>query len=218
MKPHALPLLRAVLVALPLAATAAVHAAPCAGFDDVDAASAFCPNVEWIRNRAVTLGCSATQFCPDGAVSRLSLAAFVNRLGSALTPVELRTETAPGAIDLDGAAVVCQTGDAAAKTFPRHAQVDAVLAMSASADTGVGAELVMSGDGGASWTPIVAAAHRGYAPADRWGTLSTLGAVDVDAGASVRFGMRLSRGGLPGSGGLADSRCSLRAQLVSRDG
>lgn len=31
--------------------------APCAGFSDVDDASGFCPNVEWIRNRAITLGC-----------------------------------------------------------------------------------------------------------------------------------------------------------------
>lgn len=217
MKPESLMSLRAALMAFSLAGTAAVHAAPCAGFDDVDSASPFCANVEWIKNRAITLGCTATQYCPDSVVTRLSLAAFLNRLGSALTPVELRGEAAPGAIDLDSAAVVCQTTDAAATTFPRRAQVDAVLAMRASADTNVGAQLVMSSDGGSNWTPVVAAAHRGYAPAERWGSLSTLGAVDLDVDASVRFGLRLSRGGLPGSGNLTDSHCSLRALVASRD-
>ena len=75
------------------AATLAIHsdesaAAPCAGFIDVDTSSGFCQNVEWIKNRKVTLGCSIPQsYCPDEAVSRLQMAAFMNRLGTALTPV-----------------------------------------------------------------------------------------------------------------------------------
>ncbi len=64
----------------------AAQAAPCAGFDDVDAADAFCPNVEWIRNRGITLGCTATLYCPTGAVSRLAMAAFLNRLEPQLPP------------------------------------------------------------------------------------------------------------------------------------
>lgn len=58
-----------------------VHAAPCAGFTDVQDTSAFCANVTWLRNRAITLGCiSTTLYCPDDLVTRLQMAAFLNRL------------------------------------------------------------------------------------------------------------------------------------------
>jgi hypothetical protein len=61
-------------------------AAPCAGFTDVDSTSAFCGNVTWIKNRGVTLGCTATQYCPNEPTTRLQMAAFMNRLGEALFP------------------------------------------------------------------------------------------------------------------------------------
>ena len=69
------------------ASPAATAAQSCAGFGDVDLEDAACSNVEWIRNRGVTLGCVAgTSYCPSGNVTRLQMAAFMNRLGSALTP------------------------------------------------------------------------------------------------------------------------------------
>ena len=71
----ALPILLA-LVAVPAAA------APCTGFVDVDAASPFCAHVTWIKNRGITLGCTPNQYCPDDAVTRLQMAAFMNRLGN----------------------------------------------------------------------------------------------------------------------------------------
>jgi hypothetical protein len=72
----------AVLASIALPALAA----PCAGFTDVDDSSPFCANVAWIKNRGVTLGCAAGLYCPSDAVSRLSLAAFMNRLGDAVLP------------------------------------------------------------------------------------------------------------------------------------
>jgi hypothetical protein len=94
-----------------LAGSPAAFAAPCSGFTDVDATSPFCPSVEWLKNRNVTVGCTASAYCPDAAVSRLGMAAFMNRLGTALTPVALRYDGAPGAIDLDAGIVACQTAD-----------------------------------------------------------------------------------------------------------
>ena len=39
------------------------------------------------KNRAITTGCtSTTLYCPTDNVSRLAMAAFMNRLGDALTP------------------------------------------------------------------------------------------------------------------------------------
>src|SRR5687768_3526177 len=76
---HVSTLLLPVGIAL---ATSPASAASCAGFVDVDDASAFCANVTWIRNRGITLGCTANQYCPDASVTRLQMAAFLNRLGN----------------------------------------------------------------------------------------------------------------------------------------
>jgi hypothetical protein len=192
--------------------------APCAGFADVDDGSGFCANVEWVRNRAVTLGCAAGSYCPGDAVSRLQMAAFMNRLGTALTPVQLAVDTAPGAIDLDANAVVCQTGAFAVSGFPRRAYVDVSFSGQATADVGLAADIVMSGDGGATWANLNGAANRGFVRANQWGAFADLASIDLAVGQSVRWGVRTTRAGLAGSTQLADSRCHLRALIFSRDG
>ena len=194
-------------------------AAPCAGFTDVDSASIFCPNVEWLKNRSITLGCtSATTYCPGDAVSRLAMAAFMNRLGTALTPVQLPVDVAPGAIDLDASLVVCQTQAFVVANFPRRAYADVSFNANAPVDVGLAVDLVMSADGGASWTNLNTVANRGFVPANQWGAFSDLGFVDLAVGQTVRWGVRMTRGGLPGGANLADSRCRLRVLVYSRDG
>jgi hypothetical protein len=194
-------------------------AAPCAGFTDLDDTSPFCSHVQWVKNRSVTLGCaSATLYCPNDNVTRLSMAAFMHRLGTALTPVQLRVDDAPGAVDLDATAVVCQTADYAVAGFPRRAFVDLALAATSTFDTNVGADLVKSTNGGASWIVLTVFANRGFIPANRWGMLSNVAATDLAVGETVRFGVQMTRGGLGGTSDLGDSRCQLRAALYSRDG
>ncbi|HEX4884116.1 MAG TPA: S-layer homology domain-containing protein [Casimicrobiaceae bacterium] len=60
------------------------HAAPCAGFTDVDSADPFCPSVDWVRNRGITQGCTSTLYCPDAPVTRLQMAAFLFRFGQTM--------------------------------------------------------------------------------------------------------------------------------------
>ena len=74
----------AVLLGLALATVAGpALAGNCAGFTDVSDASSFCGDVSWIKNRAITLGCgNGTTYCPNDAVSRLQMAAFLHRLGN----------------------------------------------------------------------------------------------------------------------------------------
>jgi hypothetical protein len=202
-----------------LACAPAVRAAPCAGFTDIDSASSFCPNVEWIKNRSITLGCtSTTLYCPDATVSRLSMAAFMNRLGTALTPVQLRVDAQPGGIDLDANPVVCTTGDFVTADFPRRAYVDLTFNGNATADVGLAADLVMSTDGGASWSNLNTVINRGSVAANQWGGLSDIGYADLDVGQTVRWGVRMTRGGIPGTTDLVDSRCQLRALVYSRNG
>ena len=207
------------VAALTLAIASVASAAPCAGFTDVDDTSGFCPNVEWLKNRRITLGCtSATVYCPSLAVSRLAMAAFMNRLGTALTPLQLPVDAAPGAVDLDAGTVVCQTQDFAVADFPRRAYADLSFNARATADVGFAADLVMSTNGGASWTNLNTAANRGFVSANHWGTFFDLAFADLAVGQNVRWGVRMTRGGVAGGADLTDSRCQLRVLVHSRTG
>jgi hypothetical protein len=212
--------MRSLVVAVLLACSAPVaHAAPCVGFTDVDATSVFCPNVEWIKNRSITLGCSSTTlYCPNDPVSRLSMAAFLNRLGTALTPVAVTFEDAPGALDLDLAPVVCQTGDYGVADFPRRVDLDANVSGTALAAVSVAATLVKSIDAGTTWTPVSAAEGRGLmGSGGGWGSVSQVASVELDVGQSVRFGLRLARVSAAAVD-LSDSRCQVKRVISSRDG
>src|SRR4029453_4515350 len=79
-------MLRRLLIGILACLSMPVLAAPCAGFTDVNDTDPFCPNVAWIKSRGITLGCAATLYCPDIAVSRLARAAFLNRLGDVVLP------------------------------------------------------------------------------------------------------------------------------------
>lgn|SRR5688572_8548030 len=192
-------------------------AAPCAGFNDVDSGSAFCPNVEWLKNRAVTLGCGTGLYCPDDPVSRLAMAAFMNRLGTALTPVVLRRELASGAVDLDANVVVCQSDAFAVAGFPRNAVVDASLSAVMPGEELVTAIPVMSTNNGATWDPITPVASQMKLMPGQWNSASNFGNVTLDVGSSLRFGVRVARAGAT-STDVSDSRCQLRVLIFSRDG
>ena len=199
----------------------ALQAAPCAGFPDVDdtvVGTAFCQNVEWIKNRKVTAGCAGgINYCPNDPVSRLQMAAFMNRLGTALTPLLVRAEVASGALVLNNTPVVCATAEQLIEDFPRRAFVD--VSLSATAPTGVDIALqgVYSTNNGASWTPLSAVQSLVSVPAAQWGQASDIGTLDLNVGQSVRFGVQVARNGA-GSVDLSDSRCLLRAQIGSRTG
>ena len=81
--------LAATVGVLLIGSTSTGIAAPCGGFTDVDdanpATAPFCANVTWVKNRGITLGCPSTgapHYCPNDPVSRLQMAAFMNRLGN----------------------------------------------------------------------------------------------------------------------------------------
>ena len=81
-----------ILVAGPLLlASQALHAAQCtqgpSSFTDVATTDIFCTDVQWLKNRGVTLGCgTGTEYCPSDVVTRASMALFMKRLAEAILP------------------------------------------------------------------------------------------------------------------------------------
>jgi hypothetical protein len=146
-----------VAIVLVLASHAA-RAAPCVGFTDVEDTSAFCPNVEWIKNRMITLGCSSsTAFCPNDAVRRDAMAAFLQRLGNTLSPqVESQITIPVSFFALPPTQTIACSGP---RNFPvswsQVARGQAVIA--AYGDTGPAdfyGRLVESTDEGATWNDV----------------------------------------------------------------
>tara|TARA_B100001964_G_scaffold244172_1_gene324582 strand:+ start:586 stop:2490 length:1905 start_codon:yes stop_codon:yes gene_type:complete len=49
-------------------------------FDDVAADATYVTAVDWLAEKAITLGCTTINYCPDGMVTRAEMAAFLWRL------------------------------------------------------------------------------------------------------------------------------------------
>ena len=207
------------------AATPAV-AAPCGGFTDVDdtvVGPLFCENVQWVKNRGVAAGCTASTYCPGDPVSRLQMAAFMNRLGTALTPVELApVSAAPVAVDPTTNPVLCATPAPgfAVPDFPRRAYVTGAAHLSSPpVAIDVMANVLISTNNGATWTQIANSDHYGtlYAGSTppQHVSLAPFGWVDIAVGQTVRFAIGLAR--FAGSGTSVTAGCNLSVQIGNRN-
>lgn len=73
---------RGVLLGLALVVLLAIPGlvlASHSGFTDVSASNPFHDDIAWLAQTGITKGCSATQFCPNGSVTRGEMAAFMRR-------------------------------------------------------------------------------------------------------------------------------------------
>lgn len=197
----------------------------CVGFGDVLASSPFCPNVEWVKNRGVTLGCgTGANYCPNDPVTRLQMAIFLNRLGTALTPVDLAPAVSGPVAGISpvSSPILCPTADFtnAATSFPRRAVINAAAILSGpSANIDVSARIVYSTDAGVTWTAIgnsdqYQILRTGLTPVDH-ATLNPFGAVDINVGQMMRFGIRLNQ--FAGSGTIT-AACTTLVQIWNRNG
>jgi hypothetical protein len=204
-----------------LALPTAAQALPCAGFTDVDDSSTFCPNVEWMKNRAITLGCSAGLYCPNDAVLRLSMSAFMNRLGTTLTPQVVLQEGGYAATDLDTAPVVCQTAPVAITGYPRSANARGNVLLRADGSFSANLNLVVSTDNGTTWTPMTVN-DSGFHALGSYGDFVTgqafTGLVDLNVGGTYRFGLQMERAAGSAGGQIQDGSCQVAVELRSRNG
>jgi hypothetical protein len=192
-----------------------VFPANCDVFTDVAGNSGFCPSIAWLKNREITTGCtSQTLYCPGLPVIRAAMAAFMDRLGGALSGILRVMQAQSGALDIDTDPLVCQTTNFAASGFARRAKVDGVLsALAGGTDVGMALNASVSFDNGVTWTDVLANPGRKHLKANRWHSLGLLGHLDVPAGSTVRFALHLDRTGLAGGNQIADSHCHLRVRF-----
>jgi hypothetical protein len=197
----------------------------CAGFTDVLQANGFCPNIEWLKNREITTGCtSATLFCPNGTVTRSAMAAFMNRLGKALTPEDLQTVayTSPGPLDLSTPPIQCQTSDYQVLGYPRRATFNSkVNVWDPTSDVELVIDVMYSLGQGLPGTWISVSNSQVYQTLRAGGTVPDdvtmypIGFLDLDVGQQVRFGIRIDR--VSGTGN-PNVYCANRVTLTNRNG
>jgi hypothetical protein len=220
-------------VAVAMAAAAGGAQAQCAGFTDVTddgtVPGAFCPNVQWLKNRAITLGCtSTTLYCPTMAVSRLAMAAFMNRLGKALTPEVLQRQVTFGANAIPGPApasplIRCISADTAAATYPRQVVVNGSLTGLADGNTaGFNVFLLVSTDSGATYAqfdPLNSVGQRATAAPNSWAGAAVTEQLDLALNTTYLFALGVRRDAIgPATiGEFAAGRCQLTATIFNRN-
>ena len=212
-------LLRKWMLSLSLAFAPLPAFAQSCGFNDVFPTDFFCNNVEWIGNRNVTLGCTAMAYCPNNNVLRSQMAAFLNRLGTALTPTILRTIDAPvPPDDYDPPAILCASAAQLPITdFPRPASFAATLMnFNASATKTVQGQLVYSTDNGANWLPTGdAVMWQTVDPAERTTLALVGGSLPLNVGASYLFAIRATTNN---PAATVQGECQLNVRIENRNG
>jgi hypothetical protein len=208
-----------LLLSLAFAPLPALGQSNCGDFIDVSPTDFFCQNVEWIANRLVTLGCTATEYCPNNFVLRSQMAAFLNRLGTALTPTILRTIEAPPANSTyDPSIILCASPAQLPITdFPRQASFAATLMnFTASATKTIQGQLVYSTDNGANWLPTGdAVMWQTVDPLERTTLALVGGPLNLGVGSSYLFAIR---GTTNNPIATVFSECQLNVRIENRNG
>lgn len=195
----------------------------CADFTDVPSSSPFCANVEWIKNRGITLGCDPAQptlYCPNNAVIRLQMAAFMNRLATALTPAVVRVETSGGATDLSSQPVLCQTPDQLIADYPRTFVLWAVITALGATNENLSIQVVRSTNSGPFVHTNQIATTFPLRTLVSNNTVLLSSPVDANAELAVdstyKFGLRVAR--TTGTGNFTSFHCHLLLELRNRQG
>ena len=218
------------------AIASAAQAAPCGGFTDVDSADPvqgqFCANVEWLKNRSVTLGCATNLYCPTSFVTRSEMAAFMNRLGDALTPKIFTNTDAFASYDLDllesdPNAHLCKVGPIAPVGYPQRAIIYAQFSGYAGGALQMFGTTSASQNGGAfARTAPGGIGMRASTSAAGWVNVTQTAVVDLSPGTSYQFAFLVLRAQEDAAlndivslgGPLGGGRCNMTVQVGSRTG
>jgi hypothetical protein len=179
-----------ILTALAIFLTGTIVAGAGTLFDDVDDTAIYRDAVEWLVNRAVTLGCGGNNYCPNNRVTRAQMAMFMQRLGTALSPTFIIRNTS-GITDANE--VLCQTQSNYTPDFPQVAYINANFSMRGDGD---GADFATrasySDDSGTTFYDAPPQWSMGAtAQANDYDVNPNFGVVELDPGTNYRFGVRV---------------------------
>lgn len=123
----------------------------CAGFADVLTSDNYCPAVQWMQQRSITVGCTDTaHFCPAQTVTRASMALFMKRMSDTVQP-QFQHVTDQGIVETVNV-VACQTPDFDVGGYVHVATAQASASVwYAAASASLRLQLVYSTDAGATW-------------------------------------------------------------------
>jgi len=205
------------------------------GFGDVLLSSGFCPSVEWVKNRKITTGCGdGSNYCPDSDVTRLAMAAFLERTGKALSSEVIKDHMAAVAQAIPGEPptfpnplVLCDTGvDSTTVTYPRRALLNAT--MSGRADASAVAYRVFwvySTDSGVTFQPIQEGGQNISSPRassgpNEWSGAALAYALDLPANLPLRVFVGVRRDNiLTGTtGNFANVNCQMTVSIINANG
>jgi hypothetical protein len=191
--------------------------ASCVGFTDVPAGASYCSAVQFLKNRAITLGCTASTYCPGDPVTRASMALFLNRLGTALEPVFINVSDSGAAAGVNASGVVCQTGSFIVGNSPRVATATAMLYHNAATPQLVTARIVYSTDGGSTWQSFSPFYTLASNVANGFITQSPVADPKFfTVGQLVKFGIKTGEFG--GTPTVIFAGCSIRVRIDNHDG
>ncbi len=193
--------------------------APCGGFNDVTTVDSFCNSTEWLKNRGVTLGCTAASYCPAGNVTRAQMALFMQRLGDAIAPAVYSDNTVgTGPLLIDNRPTFCNTTLFPPVNFPRVALL--FWSFDGYADGSLDARIYSrtSFDNGGTYIANEFAFPRVRANDRVWVATSATSKVNIPAGSSPRFQLRTDRSLGTLSGNFSDGRCNIGVLMTSVNG
>ncbi len=193
--------------------------APCGGFSDVNTGDSFCNSAEWLKNRGVTLGCTATDYCPTQTVSRAQMALFMQRLGDAISPAIYSDNVInTGALNIDNRPNFCTTPAFPPMNYPRVALLHWMF--DGYADDALDARVYSrtSFDNLGSYATNEVAIPRLRVNERSWSTVSANVKVNIPAGSSPRFALRTDRINGSLSGNFSAGRCNISVILTSVNG
>ena len=198
----------------------------CVGFTDVPAASPFCPNVEWMKNRGITIGCtSTTLYCPTDVVTRLSMAVFMNRLGKALTPEIAFGEFSNVAPVVIPPAVspplqLCYSSPPGGALYPRSATIRGVIAGLADANAVSWRGGIATSPDGVTWTPLPNSEFRASSTGNAWSFTAPTATVPVPVGNSLYVALTVVRDDVIAgtTGNFTETRCQIMVEVDNQNG
>ena len=212
-----------------LAFAAPAMAQNCTPFTDVTddgppPAGVNCPAVQWLYNRNITTGFTATTYNSGAPVSRLAMALFLYRMGQRLTPVEIAASANPaGRQDISGSPILCVTNlnPFTVTGYPRRATFNnKVNVYDPSADVELRIDVMSSIDNGVNWASVAGTQTYQTLRATGVGvviddvSMYPLGAMDLTVGQTYIFGIRVARQGGTGNPYIY---CENRVSIANRN-